>query len=75
MAGCYGNSPEDRYYESMLYRYLDSLEYDDNDENEISEYQQQVEEEEYNADLRREEKLISMWEEAEKEHGKMDSDS
>lgn len=26
MAGCYGNSAEDRYFESMLDNYLDSLE-------------------------------------------------
>lgn len=33
MAGCYGNSAEDRYYESKLYDYLESQEnYDDEDE-------------------------------------------
>lgn len=37
MAGCYGNSAEDRYYEKMLDDYLDSLEdryYEDEDEDE-----------------------------------------
>lgn len=58
MAGCYGGSPEDRYYEAMLFRYLESqdeLEEDD----EISDYQYRQEEAEYAEDLRREEKLLN----------------
>lgn len=33
MSGCYGNNPEDRYFESMLFRYLDNLREDEEDEN------------------------------------------
>ena len=29
MSGCYGNSPEDRCFESMLFRYLDEQENED----------------------------------------------
>lgn len=31
MAGCYGNHPEDRYFERMLWKYLEET-YGDDDE-------------------------------------------
>lgn len=35
MAGCYGNSPEDRYFEAMLFQYLEEQE----EEEEVDYYQ------------------------------------
>ena len=37
MAGCYGGSLEDRYYERMLYDYLDSLDVPEEEEEDIIE--------------------------------------
>ena len=36
MAGCYGSSPHDRYWEAQLDKYLDD-QYDDQDEDEEEE--------------------------------------
>lgn len=44
MAGCYGNDPEDRYYERMLDRYLDSLDDDTLDEDEYDDEEEMQEE-------------------------------
>ena len=58
MAGCYGNSFEDRYFEAMLHRYLDEQE-----EQEDNDYERMMEEAEYAADLKREEEMLKYWEE------------
>lgn len=54
MAGCYGNSKEDRYFESLLYQYLD-----ESDEDRISEMERKLDEADYYRELARDEK----WEE------------
>lgn len=38
MAGCYGNDSEDRYFESMLFRYLEEQEAQEYDPTEEEEY-------------------------------------
>ncbi len=52
MAGCYGNSKEDKYFEYMLYDYLDSLEDQEEEEDTFTE----EEEREYWEELKWEEK-------------------
>jgi hypothetical protein len=39
MAGCYGNDPFDRYWESQLDKYLDEYDDDDQDEEEDEDYE------------------------------------
>lgn len=53
MAGCFGNSPYDKYIESELFKWLDKFEEAD-EENWYKEerYQRLCEEEEYNEDIR-----------------------
>lgn len=34
MAGCYGSDPEDRYFEAMLFRYLEEQDYNSTEEEE-----------------------------------------
>lgn len=56
MAGCYGNSAEDRYFETMLYHYLDEEEEEYDEEYEEWLEQQNLErlyeEAEYNSDIK-----------------------
>ena len=35
MAGCYGNSPEDQYFERLLFQYLEEQEYNEEEELEM----------------------------------------
>ena len=46
MAGCYGGSPEDRYFERMLYDYLDSLDVPEDEEDIIEDDEPEEKEEE-----------------------------
>ena len=48
MSGCYGNSPEDKYFESMLFRYLDEQE--DEDELTPRRYRRGERDEEYESE-------------------------
>ncbi len=38
MAGCYGNSPEDRYFEAMLFQYLEEQE----EEEEVDQFNEEM---------------------------------
>jgi len=39
MAGCYGGSPEDRYFEAMLFQYLEEQE----EEEEVAQFNEEME--------------------------------
>ena len=56
MAGCYDNSAEDRYFEAMLFHYLDEEEEESDEEYEEWLEQQNLErlyeEAEYNSDIK-----------------------
>ena len=61
MTGCYGDDPEDRYFERMLFEYLDLDELDDTGElfcmtRREREAERRAEAAEYRADSKRDEK-------------------
>jgi hypothetical protein len=43
MAGCYGKSAEDRYFQSLLYKYLDEQEEEEEDRDRDDEAQEEEE--------------------------------
>ena len=67
MAGCFGNSPYDRYVENELFRYLDELDDEEYDRKREEQLQRLYEEAEWYADQENDKEIEKDWEELEKD--------